>query len=495
MDEDELVQMSGDNFAEEFFGESPLKKQYGGWKDNAKQAFQEVVTAIHQKGFDIFPPLKKANYLIYGRRSLEKKVAQDHTRLGTIRFSRTQNSSTPLSLTYNANLMPIRDGKKKFVTPIPVEPNEIKEGFFKALDKPASQNEGLKPRDDKLAYFPASYYSSTKSGVGDKEDQNLIIPTDTVGVGGNMVKESATSVSSNDYTVGSIIEDGCFLPQEALTQILARVEAKKNLVLQGPPGTGKTWLAKRLAYVLLGSKDSMVTRKHLHVVQFHPSLSYEDFVRGWRPAGDGKLSLNDGVFLEIVKAAMANQGHPFVLVIEEINRGNPAQIFGELLTLLEDTKRNEEEAIALAYRRETDERIYIPPNLYVIGTMNIADRSLALVDLALRRRFAFFTLEPQFNSLWGQWCRDRCGLKKEEISLIEERMSDLNKAIEQDRSLGTQYRIGHSYVTPHPNGSVANGLAWFRDVVRTEIAPLLDEYWFDAPNKVRDAVGKLLEGL
>jgi 5-methylcytosine-specific restriction protein B len=121
----------------------------------------------------------------------------------------------------------------------------------------------------------------------------------------------------------------------------------------------------------------------MRVLQFHPSLSYEDFVRGWRPFGDGKLSLVDGVFLEAIQAAEAEPDLPFVLIIEEINRGNPAQVFGEMLTLLEDSKRQPSEAIELAYRRHEGERIYIPENLYLIGTMNIADRSLALVDLAL----------------------------------------------------------------------------------------------------------------
>src|SRR5208337_3526866 len=235
---------------------------------------------------------------------------------------------------------------------------------------------------------------------------------------------------------------------ETITQILSRVESKKNLVLQGPPGTGKTWLARRLAYALIGSKDPKVTRDRLRLVQFHPSLSYEDFVRGWRPSGDGTLALTNGIFLEIVEAAKAEPDRPFVLVIEEINRGNPAQIFGEILTLLEDTKRSREEAIELAYRRDAGERIYIPRNLHVIGTMNIADRSLALVDLALRRRFAFVNLEPQLNGLWRSWCIDRCGLDADIVTLIEQRMTALNQEIGQDRSLGTQYRIGHSYVTP-----------------------------------------------
>lgn len=297
------------------------------------------------------------------------------------------------------------------------------------------------------------------------------------------------------YTVANIVDEGCFLSQETIAQMVARVERKKNLVLQGPPGTGKTWLAKRLAYALIGSKDPKVTRDRLRVVQFHPSLSYEDFVRGWRPSGEGKLALSDGIFLEIVEAAKAEPDRPFVLVIEEINRGNPAQIFGELLTLLEDTKRNRDEAMELAYRRDADERVYIPRNLHVIGTMNIADRSLALVDLALRRRFAFIHLEPQLNDLWKKWCAERCGVTHEVVSLIELRMNALNDEIGQDRSLGPQYRIGHSYVTPQPGSLIADGKAWFREVVDTELIPLLEEYWFDAPDKVASASAKLMEGL
>lgn len=309
------------------------------------------------------------------------------------------------------------------------------------------------------------------------------------------VGETEAEAAAPSYTVAQISEEGCFLPQETITQILSRVESKKNLVLQGPPGTGKTWLARRLAYALIGSKDPKVTRDRLRLVQFHPSLSYEDFVRGWRPSGDGTLALTNGIFLEIVEAAKAEPDRPFVLVIEEINRGNPAQIFGEILTLLEDTKRSREEAIELAYRRDAGERIYIPRNLHVIGTMNIADRSLALVDLALRRRFAFVNLEPQLNGLWRSWCIDRCGLDADIVTLIEQRMTALNQEIGQDRSLGTQYRIGHSYVTPAVGAAIPNGKDWFRDVVSTEIIPLLEEYWFDAPDKVTAAAGRLLEGL
>ena len=334
----------------------------------------------------------------------------------------------------------------------------------------------------KVPYFAKKYGSDGKSASLEDFFDNEDLETE----------EDAAAPS---YTIAQIADEGCFLSQETLAQIIARVESKKNLVLQGPPGTGKTWLAKRLAYALIGSKDPKVTRDRLRVVQFHPSLSYEDFVRGWRPSGEGKLKLTDGIFLEIVEAAKAEPDRPFVLVIEEINRGNPAQIFGELLTLLEDSKRSREDAMELAYRQNADERVYIPRNLHVIGTMNIADRSLALVDLALRRRFAFVSLEPQLNGPWKTWCVDRCNIAPEVVTLIEQRMNALNEEIGQDRSLGPQYRVGHSYVTPQAGAPIADGRSWFKDVVRTEITPLLEEYWFDAPDKVAAAAAKLLEGL
>ncbi len=146
----------------------------------------------------------------------------------------------------------------------------------------------------------------------------------------------------------------------------------------------------------MGQKDE----NSLRAVQFHPNLSYEDFVRGWRPSGEGKLTLVDGPFLEIINEAKKDASIKHVVVIEEINRGNSAQILGEMLTLLEADKRTPSEALELSYRRTEGERIHIPANLYVIGTMNIADRSLALVDLALRRRFAFFDLKPTFGDAW-----------------------------------------------------------------------------------------------
>ena len=294
------------------------------------------------------------------------------------------------------------------------------------------------------------------------------------------------------YSVEDILKDGCFLERAEIDRLLDRLRTKKNLILQGPPGTGKTWLAKRLAFALMGQKDDSKVR----AVQFHPNLSYEDFVRGWRPTGEGKLSLADGVFMEAIKAASKDPSSKFVVVIEEINRGNPAQIFGELLTLLEAGKRTPNEALELCYPDADGKRrpVHIPENLYVVGTMNIADRSLALVDLALRRRFAFVGLEPRLGQVWREWVVKECAVDPGLVADIERRIAELNDQIAADARLGKQFRIGHSYVTPAHRLEAGDTKKWFQQVVDTEIGPLLDEYWFDAPDEAQKAIARLTQG-
>ncbi len=295
------------------------------------------------------------------------------------------------------------------------------------------------------------------------------------------------------YSMDDIVGEGCFLDRTRLETILERWRIKKNLILQGPPGTGKTWLAKKLAFALIGSRSLSRVRP----LQFHPNLSYEDFVRGWRPSGDKDrpLDLVDGPFLLAVEDAQNEPERDFVVVIEEINRGNPAQIFGEMLTLLEADKRAPDEALALSYPRHGDERVHIPDNLYVVGTMNVADRSLALVDLALRRRFAFVDLEPVFGDPWRRWVSEQCGLDTEFLVDIEHRLTALNQTISDDDLLGPQFRVGHSVVTPSSETPITNPVQWFTQVVATEIGPLLDEYWFDAIDRARSAKEDLLKGL
>ncbi|MFO7582444.1 McrB family protein [Guyparkeria sp.] len=297
------------------------------------------------------------------------------------------------------------------------------------------------------------------------------------------------------YAPGSILQDGGFLELAEIERLLERLRTKKNVILQGPPGTGKTWLAKRLAFALMGEKDE----KRLRAVQFHPNLSYEDFVRGWRPVarkdGDARLELADGVLMQAIDAAKeAPPKQPHVVVIEEINRGNPAQIFGEMLTLLEAGKRTPSDALELSYRREPGERVHVPENLYIIGTMNIADRSLAMVDFALRRRFAFVDLEPKLGALWRNWVVENLGVDAGQADEIQARMRHLNETIAADPRLGKQFCVGHSYVTPSAPLEAGTTRPWFEQVVETEIGPLLEEYWFDAPDEAEQARDTLLAG-
>ena len=293
------------------------------------------------------------------------------------------------------------------------------------------------------------------------------------------------------YSIKDIIKDGCFVEESKLKSIMDVLKSKKNLILQGPPGTGKTYLAKRLAFALIGYKE----KSRVNVVQFHPNISYEDFVRGWRPNrndnGTSGLDLVDGLFLEMIKKAIDKPEDKFVMVIEEINRGNPANIFGEMLTLLEADKRKSEYALTLSYMKKGEDPVYVPENMYVIGTMNVADRSIALVDLALRRRFGFYYLEPVFGKTWKDWVHKQYAIDTKFLDVIGKRLESLNKTIENNEYLGSHFKVGHSYVTP--NGNIPNSEEWFNRIVKTEIVPLLNEYWIENPDTVEKEKKKLLQ--
>lgn len=291
------------------------------------------------------------------------------------------------------------------------------------------------------------------------------------------------------YGIGDIIDDGCFHSSDFLQDVLGQWEAKKNIILQGSPGTGKTWLAKRLAYALIGTRD----KDKVKSVQFHPGTTYEDFVRGWRPHADGRLQLVDGPLLEHAEAARQDEsGLPYVLIIEEINRGNPAQAFGELLTLIESTKRSSADALELSYSTE-EGPYHLPDNFYIIGTMNVADRSLALVDFALRRRFAFATLRPCFNDRWFEHLDRLFPKQGVDIGEIQKKILQLNDDIRNDSLLGRNFEVGHSFLTP--NKRPGKVLDWYRTVVSSEIEPLLHEYWYDDPDKASEKARALLQGL
>ena len=229
--------------------------------------------------------------------------------------------------------------------------------------------------------------------------------------------------------------------------------------------------------------------RRIKVVQFHPSYSYEDFIQGFRPTPTGGLELRNGVFYQFALLAQKNPERKYVFIIDEINRGNLAKIFGELLMLIEADKRGPKFAIPLTYSENLDEAFYLPDNLCFIGTMNTADRSLAMVDYALRRRFAFVTLDPAFDQpTYVAWLKER-NASGELITRICDKVGALNADIEKERDLGPGFRIGHSFFCP-PDGDSASE-EWYREVIDGEIKPLLEEY-FDSRERVEKLVGALL---
>ena len=277
-----------------------------------------------------------------------------------------------------------------------------------------------------------------------------------------------------------------FGTEAELDAALAGLARRRSLLLQGPPGTGKTFLARRLAWLLLGARDE----SRVELVQFHPSYGYEDFMLGFRPDAKGRFRLVPGVLPLLCQRAAADPDRPYVLLIDEVNRGNVPRIFGELLLLLEADKRGPAHALRLPYAPPEAPRFFVPANLYIIGTLNLADRSLSPLDYALRRRFAFVALEPQFGPPLQQLLTAR----QVPAALIERlctRMAALNQVITDDPELGPDFEIGHSYFCQPPPDST-QAAAWLRLIMEQEIGPLLADYWREQPATAAAQLRKLL---
>ena len=297
------------------------------------------------------------------------------------------------------------------------------------------------------------------------------------------ILDRETENENDRYTLKHALSD-VFLEEEGLLRIMESLKYKKNVILQGPPGTGKTFMAKRLAYLLMEEKDN----SRIEMVQFHQSYSYEDFLQGFRPNEDGSFRLEDGVFYRFCKRAQTDPDRDYFFIIDEINRGNLSKIFGELMLLIEKDKRGKKFAVSLTYSNSSELKFYIPENLYLIGTMNTADRSLAVVDYALRRRFAFIDVMPNFNAKFRNHLLN--STDETIVDKIIQRMEQLNKQIRDDKNLGDGFQIGHSFFCDP--GSFRGDDAWYRFVIENEIEPLLKEYWFDNAEMADSHVQTLL---
>lgn len=287
----------------------------------------------------------------------------------------------------------------------------------------------------------------------------------------DMIREEnpvSTDAAIDAYTKSDFLDE-VYMTEKRYENLVAVLRNKKNIILQGAPGVGKTFAARRLAWSMMGEQDD----SRIEFVQFHQNYSYEDFMMGYKPVEDG-FELKYGIFYRFCQKAANQPDKEFFFIIDEINRGNMSKIFGELLMLIEKDYRGTK--ATLAYNGLS---FSVPKNLYIIGMMNTADRSLAMIDYALRRRFSFFEVEPGFDS--EGFIHYQNGLNNETLNELVSKVKDLNHEIALDKSLGKGFCIGHSYFC----GRDICTDEWMHSIVDYDILPMLSEYWFDDPNKLQ----------
>ena len=275
-----------------------------------------------------------------------------------------------------------------------------------------------------------------------------------------------------EYNADNFLEE-VFMERDKYNILVKLLKSKKNIILQGSPGVGKTYAAKRLVYSLIGRKDE----DKIKMIQFHQNYSYEDFIMGFRPEEDGSFKLRNGIFHNFCSKASKDKENAYYFIIDEINRGNLSKIFGELLMLIESDKRGVEFSVPLTYKQEED--FHVPENVHIIGMMNTADRSLAIMDYALRRRFCFIEIEPAFKIKEFENHLRNSILHEGDADKIIKKMIGLNKEIEEDSNLGKGFKIGHSYFC-----NPSREEDWYKNIIEYEINPLIEEYWFDDDEKV-----------